>query len=43
MECIREVSEDLYWVGAEDKKLKLFENIIPIPKGISYNSYLYCR
>lgn len=40
MECIREVSEDLYWVGAEDKKLKLFENIIPIPKGISYNSYL---
>jgi flavorubredoxin len=40
MKCVRKVTEDLYWVGAEDQKKELFENIIPIPKGVSYNSYL---
>lgn len=40
MQCVRKVTEDLYWVGANDKRLNLFENIHPVPKGISYNSYL---
>ena len=40
MGCVRKVTEDLYWVGANDKRLHLFENIHPIPRGVSYNSYL---
>lgn len=40
MHCVREVTDNLYWVGANDRRLSLFENIHPIPKGVSYNSYL---
>ncbi len=40
MHCVRKVTEDLYWVGANDKRLNLFENIHPIPRGTSYNSYV---
>ncbi|MCI6858773.1 MAG: FprA family A-type flavoprotein [Eubacterium sp.] len=40
MSCVRKVTEDLYWVGVNDKRLSLFENIHPIPRGVSYNSYL---
>ncbi|MDU5108134.1 FprA family A-type flavoprotein [Clostridium sp.] len=40
MFCVRKVTEDLYWVGGNDKRLALFENIHPIPRGVSYNSYL---
>lgn len=40
MHSVREVTKDLYWVGANDHRLKLFENMHPIPKGVSYNSYL---
>ncbi|MDR1874663.1 MAG: FprA family A-type flavoprotein [Synergistaceae bacterium] len=40
MHCIRKVTDDLYWVGANEHRLALFENIHPIPRGVSYNSYL---
>ncbi|EFI41311.1 MULTISPECIES: FprA family A-type flavoprotein [Peptoniphilus] len=40
MHTIRKVVDDLYWVGGNDHRLELFENIFPIPKGVSYNSYL---
>ena len=40
MYCVRKVTDDLYWVGANDHRLHLFENIHPIPKGVSYNAYL---
>lgn len=40
MHNVREVTKDLYWVGGNDRRLALFENIHPIPEGISYNSYL---
>lgn len=40
MYCVRKVTDDLYWVGANDHRLTLFENIHPIPKGVSYNAYL---
>ncbi|HEY8889028.1 MAG TPA: FprA family A-type flavoprotein [Clostridium sp.] len=40
MYCVREVTEDLYWIGGNDRRLALFENIHPIPRGVSYNSYL---
>ncbi|QAT42531.1 FprA family A-type flavoprotein [Aminipila luticellarii] len=40
MYCVRKVTDNLYWVGANEHRLELFENIHPIPKGVSYNSYL---
>jgi len=40
MHCVRKVTDDLYWVGANERRLALFENIHPIPEGVSYNSYL---
>ena len=40
MHCFRKITDDLYWVGANDRRLALFENYHPIPRGISYNSYL---
>lgn len=40
MYSVRSVTQDLYWVGANDHRLALFENIHPIPRGVSYNAYL---
>ena len=40
MYCVRKVTDDLYWVGVNDHRTHLFENIHPIPKGVSYNAYL---
>lgn len=41
MQCVRKVTDDLFWVGANDKRLHLFESIHPIDGvGVSYNSYL---
>ena len=40
MHCTVKMTEDLYWVGASDRRLALFENIHPIPRGVSYNAYL---
>ena len=31
---------DLYWIGGSDRRLALFENVYPIPRGVSYNSYV---
>ena len=36
----RKIAEDLYWVGANDRRLALFENMYPIPRGVSYNAYV---
>lgn len=40
MYCVSRISDDLYWVGGNDRRLALFENVFPIPRGISYNAYL---
>ena len=40
MHCVRKVTDDLYWIGADDRRLALFENIHPIPQGVSYNAYV---
>lgn len=40
MYCVRNVTETVYWVGSSDRRLALFENLFPIPRGVSYNSYL---
>ena len=40
MYCVQNVTPDILWLGASDRRLELFENVYPIPRGISYNSYL---
>ncbi len=34
------LTENIYYLGFNDRRTHLFENIWPIPHGISYNSYL---
>ena len=40
MQNIAKITNDLIYVGASDRRLALFENTYPIPRGVSYNSYL---
>lgn len=40
MYTVRKVTDDLYWIGGNDHRLALFENVHPIPRGVSYNSYI---
>lgn len=40
MYCVKQITDDMYWVGGNDRRLALFENIYPISRGVSYNSYL---
>ena len=40
MYCTRRVSDDLIWVGADDRRLSCFEGVYSVPEGVSYNSYL---
>ena len=40
MYCVKQITEDMFWVGGSDRRLALFENIYPIPRGVSYNAYL---
>ena len=37
---VKKIKDDLYWVGANDRRIALFESVYPVPTGISYNSYL---
>ena len=38
MHCVKKVQDDLYWIGSSDRRLALFENVFPIPRGVSYNA-----
>ena len=40
MYCTRTVADDLIWVGADDRRLAMFEGVYSVPRGVSYNSYL---
>ena len=37
---VRRITEDLVYLGVSDRRLSLFENVYPVPRGVSYNSYL---
>lgn len=39
MHCVRKITEDIYYVGGSDRRLSLFENMYPIPHGVTYNAY----
>jgi flavorubredoxin len=36
----KEISKDIWWIGGSDRRLAKFENLFPLPNGVSYNSYL---
>ena len=40
MYCTRQVSNDIFWIGADDRRLSLFEGVYAVPRGVSYNAYL---
>ncbi len=40
MHNTRNIQEDIIYLGANDRRLALFENHYPIPRGVSYNAYL---
>ena len=40
MQNTQPIQQDLIYVGASDRRLALFENVYPIPRGVSYNSYV---
>lgn len=40
MYCTRKITDTVHWVGGCDRRLALFENLFPIPRGVAYNSYL---
>jgi flavorubredoxin len=40
MHCTHKITEDIFWIGVNDRRLALFENAFPVPRGVSYNSYL---
>ena len=40
MYCTRNVTNDLIWVGGDDRRLAMFEGVYSVPDGVSYNSYL---
>jgi flavorubredoxin len=35
-----EISKNVYWVGSRDWNRKLFDALIPLPRGTTYNAYL---
>lgn len=40
MKNIQNITSDLFYIGANDRKLSLFEAVYPVSDGVSYNSYL---
>lgn len=37
---LKEIANHIYYVGVNDRQKVLFENLWPLPYGVSYNSYL---
>ncbi len=40
MHCVQNITPDIFWVGGGDRRLERFENMFPLPNGVSYNSYI---
>ena len=40
MYCTRKINDDYTWVGADCRRLAMFEGVYDVPQGISFNSYL---
>ena len=40
MHNVRNITSDILLIGGSDRRLSLFENVFPVPRGVSYNAYL---
>ncbi len=40
MYCTKKITDNLVWVGGNDRRLAMFEGVYAVPYGVSYNSYL---
>lgn len=40
MFCYKKITDDLTWIGGNDRRLAMFEGVYSVPDGVSYNSYL---
>ena len=40
MHNIKKITKDIYYIGANDRRLLMFEGVYSVPKGVSYNSYV---
>ena len=40
MHNTRKITDDLTFLGVNDRRIALFENVFPVSRGVSYNSYL---
>ena len=39
MYCVKKITDAITWIGGNDRRISLFENVYPVPNGVSYNSY----
>lgn len=39
MHCIYNVTKDVYWIGGNERKMSVFEGVVPMEDGMAYNSY----
>ena len=37
---MQKITDQIYYVGVNDRNKNLFEGLWPLPDGVSYNSYL---
>ncbi|WP_426348924.1 FprA family A-type flavoprotein [Alloiococcus sp. CFN-8] len=40
MHCTQNITPSIHWVGGNDRRIALFENMFPLDNGVAYNSYL---
>ncbi|MBT3181242.1 MAG: FprA family A-type flavoprotein [Deltaproteobacteria bacterium] len=40
MELSVKIKEGIHWIGVNDRSTDIFEGMWPLPKGVSYNSYI---
>lgn len=40
MHNVKMINEDIWWLGASDRRIERFENTYLVPDGMSYNNYL---
>lgn len=40
MQNVRQITQGVYWVGANDRRIERFENMFPLTNGVAYNAYL---
>jgi len=38
--AVKKMTNEIFWVGAEDWDRRLFDSLIPLPDGTSYNAYI---